>query len=127
MIKKLANVMLYVEDIDMGVDFWTNKMRFTVKEELNLMENFKGYEIAPDAESETTIVMFPRDFIEKYSPGVSLETPSLMFEVENIEAVYEEMKEKGVDVGELVEIPGMKTFNFNDGQENYFAVSEAVE
>lgn len=25
MIKKLANVMLYVEDIDMGVDFWTNK------------------------------------------------------------------------------------------------------
>ncbi len=126
MIKKLANVMLYVEDIDMGVDFWTNKMRFTVKEELNLMENFKGYEIASDAKSETTIVIFPRDFIEKYSPGVNLETPSLMFEVENIEETYEKLKEKGVDVGELVEIPGMKTFNFNDGQENYFAVSEAV-
>lgn len=37
-----------------------------------------------------------------------------MFEVENIEAVYKELKEKGVDVSELVEIPGMKTFNFND-------------
>ena len=75
--------MLYVEDIDMAVDFWTKQLDFTVKEELNLMENFKGYEIAPDAESETTIVMFPRDFVEKYSPEVSRETPSLMFEVEN--------------------------------------------
>ena len=126
MIKKLANVMLYVEDIDKAVDFWTNKMNFTLKEELELMENFKGYEVAPDMESETTIVMFPLAFIEKYSPEVSRETPSLMFEVENIEAVYEELKEKEVNVGELVEIPGMKTFNFNDGQENYFAVSEAV-
>lgn len=126
MFKKLANVMLYVEDIDMARDFWTDKMSFTVKEELTLMENFKGYEVAPDAESETTIVMFPIEFIEKYSPEVSQETPSLMFEVENIEGVYEKLKEKEVHVGELVEIPGMKTFNFNDGQENYFAVSEAV-
>lgn len=83
MIKKLANVMLYVQDIDMAVDFWTNQLGFTVKEKLDLMENYKGYEVAPDAESETTIVMFPLEFIEKYSPEVSRETPSLMFEVEN--------------------------------------------
>ena len=68
--------MLYVEDIDMAVDFWTNKLIFTVKEELGLIENSKGYEIAPYAESETTIVMFPPAFIEKYRPEVSLETPS---------------------------------------------------
>lgn len=57
---------------------------------------------------------------------MSLETPSLMFEVENIEAVYKDLKERDVYVGELVEIPAMKTFNFSDGQDNYFAVSEAV-
>ena len=51
-------------------------MSFTVKEELTLMENYKGYEIAPDAESETTIMMFPLEFIEKCRPEVSLETPS---------------------------------------------------
>ena len=50
-----------------------------------------------------------------------------MFEVKNIEETYEQLKEKGLHVGELVEIPDMKTFNFNDGQDNYFAVSEAVE
>lgn len=127
MIKKLMNVMLYVEDIDQAVDFWTNRLGFTVKNELDLMENFKGYEIAPEAGSETTLVLFPLEFIEKYSPEVSRETPSLMFEVENIEETYEKFKDKGVHVGELVEIPDMKTFNFNDGQDNYFAVSEAVE
>lgn len=68
--------MLYVEDIDMAVDFWKNKLIFTVKEELGVIENFKGYEIAPDAESETTIVVFPPALIEKYRPEVSLETPS---------------------------------------------------
>lgn|SRR5699024_500179 len=127
MIKKLMNVMLYVEDIDQAVDFWTNRLGFTVKNELDLMENFKGYEIAAEAGSETTLVLFPLEFIEKYSPEVSRETPSLMFEVENIEETYEKFKDKGVHVGELVEIPDMKTFNFNDGQDNYFAVSEAVE
>lgn len=127
MIKKLMNVMLYVEDIDQAVDFWTNRLGFTVKNELDLMENFKGYEIAAEVGSETTLVLFPLEFIEKYSPEVSRETPSLMFEVENIEETYEKFKDKGVHVGELVEIPDMKTFNFNDGQDNYFAVSEAVE
>ena len=127
MIKKLMNVMLYVEDIDQAVDFWTNRLGFTVKNELDLMENFKGYEIAAEAGSETTLVLFPLAFIEKYSPEVSRETPSLMFEVENIEETYEAFKNKGVHVGELVEIPDMKTFNFHDGQDNYFAVSEAVE
>lgn len=126
MLKKLKNVMLYVEDTNSALEFWTQKMDFTVKEELSLMENFKGYEMAPDENSETSLVIFPIAFIEKYSPEVSLETPSLMFEVENIEAVYEDLKERDVYVGELVEIPAMKTFNFFDGQDNYFAVSEAV-
>lgn len=63
--------MFYVKDVDMAMDFWKNKLIFTVKEELGLMENFKSYEIAPDLESKTTIMMFPFEFIEKYSPEVS--------------------------------------------------------
>lgn len=126
MFKKLKNVMLYVENIELARDFWVDKMNFTVVEEMDLMDNYKGIEIAAEAASETTIAIFPLEFIKQYSPEVFTGTPSLMFEVDEIEAVYEEMKEKGIDVGELVEIPGMKTFNFNDGQENYFAVSEGV-
>lgn len=91
------------------------------------LQSVMGYEIAPDESVETTMTLFSKDFIKKYSPEVSLGLPSLMFEVEEIEKLYEVCKNNGVKVGELVEIPGVKTFNFQDGQGNYFAVSEAVE
>lgn len=107
--------------------FWTEKLEFVVKEEIDLPEYFKGYVIAPDESAQTTMTLFSKDFIKKYSPEVSLGLPSLMFEVEEIEKLYEVSKNNGVKVGELVEIPGVKTFNFQDGQGNYFAVSEAVE
>jgi len=85
-----------------------------------------GYEIVPSKNVETSLTLFSKDFIKKYSPEVSLGLPSLMFEVENIEDLYEESKNRGVEVGELIEIPGTKTFNFQDGQGNYFAVGQTV-
>lgn len=127
MIKKLQSVMVYVDDVEAAKEFWTTKFDFVVKETIELPEDFKGYDLAPNDDAETSMTLFSKDFIRKYSPEVSLETPSLMFEVENIEAVYEESKNRGIEVGELVEIPGTKTFNFQDGQGNYFAVGEPVE
>ncbi|WP_166626991.1 VOC family protein [Jeotgalicoccus sp. S0W5] len=127
MFKKLQSVMVYVEDVEAAKEFWTTKFDFVVKETIELPEDFKGYDLAPNEAAETTMTLFSKAFIEKYSPEVSLGTPSLMFEVENIEALYEESKTRGVEVGELVEIPGTKTFNFQDGKGNYFAVGEPVE
>lgn len=127
MFKKLQSVMVYVDDVEAAKEFWKTKFDFVVKETIELPEDFKGYDLAPNEAAETTMTLFSKAFIEKYSPEVSLGTPSLMFEVENIEALYEESKTRGVEVGELVEIPGTKTFNFQDGQGNYFAVGEPVE
>ena len=127
MFKKLQSVMVYVDDVEAAKEFWTTKFDFVVKETIELPEDFKGYDLAPNDDAETSMTLFSKDFIRKYSPEVSLETPSLMFEVENIEALYVECKTRGVEVGELVEIPGTKTFNFQDGQGNYFAVGEPVE
>lgn len=127
MFKKLQSVMVYVDDVEAAKEFWTTKFDFVVKETIELPEDFKGYDLAPNDDAETSMTLFSKDFIRKYSPELSLETPSLMFEVENIESLYEESKNRGVEVGELVEIPGTKTFNFQDGQGNYFAVGEPVE
>ena len=127
MFKKLQSVMVYVDDVEAAKEFWTTKFDFVVKETIELPEDFKGYDFAPNDDAETSMTLFSKDFIRKYSPELSLETPSLMFEVENIESLYEKSKTRGVEVGELVEIPGTKTFNFQDGQGNYFAVGEPVE
>lgn len=81
MFKKLQSVMVYVEDVEAAKEFWTTKFDFVVKETIELPEDFKGYDLAPNDYAETSMTLFSKDFIRKYSPEVSLETPSLMFEV----------------------------------------------
>ncbi|RAK44420.1 glyoxalase/bleomycin resistance/extradiol dioxygenase family protein [Macrococcus epidermidis] len=121
---KLQSVMLYVKDQAQAVKFWTEVMQFEIINESVLIEEYKSYEIGATKESETTIVLFDRAFIEKYSPGVTLDPPSLMFEVDDLEALYKRMKSMDVTVGELVEMPTGKVFNFSDFEGNYFAVTQ---
>lgn len=124
MIQSLGQVMLYVDDFKQSIHFWTDIMGFKVKAQEKLPEGYEWIEVAPDETSETTIVIFDKAFIKKYSPDVNLGTPSLMFKTEDIEGLYTDFKEKGVQVGEMVEQPSGSVFNFSDDEGNYFAVSE---
>lgn len=94
MIEKLHQVMLYVDDQEKAVEFWKDVMNFVVKSEDELPEGFKSVEIAPSEEAETSFVLFDKAFIEKYSPEVSLETPSLMFKASNFDELYKSLKEQ---------------------------------
>lgn len=58
------------------------------------------------------------------SPGLNLGTPSLMFYTDNAERLRDDLKSKGIKVGEIMELPTGKVFNFADDEENYFAVTE---
>jgi len=80
-------------------------------------------EIAPPG-ADTTIVLQNKAFVAKMHPELNLSTPSLMFYTDNAEQLYNDLKGKNVKVGDLVEIPGGKVFNFADEEENYFAVME---
>lgn len=123
MIKSLNQVMLYVQNQEQSVSFWTKDLGFVVKSKEELRENYKSIEVAPNLRSETSIVIFDKAFIEKYSPQVSLQTPSLMFRADNIHDLYDQLKMKGITVGEKVEISTGTVFNFADDEGNYFAVS----
>ncbi|GGB06763.1 VOC family protein [Macrococcus hajekii] len=126
MIASLHQVMLYVDNQQEVVKFWTEQVGFEKLAENELPEGYQSVEIAPHAESETSLVIFDKAFIKKYSPMVSLETPSLMFNVNNADDLYQSFKEKGITVGELTAMPNMKVFNFCDPDENYFAVMEQL-
>lgn len=58
------------------------------------------------------------------NPEMNLGTPSLMFFSDNFDQLNRELKDKNVTVGDIVEIPGGRVFNFADGENNYFAVME---
>ncbi|OCT13629.1 glyoxalase [Paenibacillus pectinilyticus] len=123
MITKLGQVMLYVNDQDASLSFWTEKAGFTlVSEEKN--EHMRWIEIAPTKEAQTSIVLHNKDFIAKMEPSLNLGTPSLLFFSDDLDRLYQDFKNKGITVGELVTMPTGRVFNFADNEGNYFAILE---
>lgn len=122
--EKLDQVMLYVDNQAKSVEFWTDILGFVVVSEEEMAEGFKAVEVAPNESVETSISIIEKEFMEKYSPEVSVTTPSLMFKEKDLDALYERLKEKGLTGHEIIEMSGTRVFNFQDGQGNYFAVSD---
>ena len=123
MISKVGQVMLYVNNQDEAAEFWTKKLGFTVVAD-EKTEGMRWIEIAPSANAETSIILHDRDTVAKLSPGVNLDTPSLMFFTEDAEKLHKEFASKNITVGEIVEMASNKVFNFADNEDNYFAVME---
>ncbi|RLL41142.1 VOC family protein [Oceanobacillus piezotolerans] len=123
MINKVGQIMLYVNNQDEAVKFWTEKVGFSVIAEEN-GQGMRWIEIAPTKNSETSIILHNKEFVAKMSPELNLGTPSLMFFSDKLEQLYSELKMKNVTVGEMVEMPTGRVFNFADSEDNYFAVME---
>ena len=124
MINILGQVMVYVYNQDEAVKFWTEKVGFTVISEEDNGEGIRWIEVAPQKDSETTIVLHNKEVIEKMTSAINLGTPSLLFFTEDIKKLYKKLTNNNVTVGEIIDMPTGKTFNFADSEGNYFAVIE---
>lgn len=123
MISKVGQVMLYVNDQDNAVNFWSKKLGFSVIADVN-SHGIRWIEVAPPEGAETSIVLHDKETVAKMSPGVNLGTPSLMFFTENAGKLHKEFTDKNITVGDIVEMPSGRVFNFADDEDNYFAVME---
>ncbi|KIL74923.1 VOC family protein [Bacillus badius] len=124
MIHKVGQIMLYVNDQDDAVKFWTEKAGFSVISEEDNGQGMRWIEVAPTKESETSIILHNKEFVANMSPGLNLGTPSLMFFSENLDQLHHDLSNKDIIVGEIVNMPAGRVFNFADSEENYFAVME---
>jgi lactoylglutathione lyase len=124
MFSKVGQIMLYVNNQDEAVKFWTEKLDFTVIAEENNNQGLRWIEIAPKKGAETSLILHNKEFVSKMSPGLNLDTPSLMFFTENLEQLHSDLLNKKITVGEIVNMPSGRVFNFADNEENYFAVME---
>jgi lactoylglutathione lyase len=124
MFSRVGQIMLYVNNQGEAVEFWTEKFGFSVINEGNIVEGVRWIEIAPKEGVETTIILHNKEFIAKMSPDLNLGTPSLMFFTENLEQLHGELSNKNIKVGEIIQMPTGRVFNFADNEENYFAVME---
>ncbi|MCG3086854.1 VOC family protein [Sporosarcina cyprini] len=123
MIRKLGQVMLYVNDQEKAMQFWTEKVGFHVLAD-ETAGPMRWIEIAPAQDSETSLVLHDKEAVARMSPGLHLGTPSLLFYSDRFEQLRSQLLEHQVTVGEIMEMPSGRTFNFADEEENYFAVME---
>jgi lactoylglutathione lyase len=124
MISKVGQVMLYVNNQDESLKFWTEKAGFSKVAEEDNGQGFRFIEIAPTTDAGTSIVLHNKEFIAKMQPELNLNTPSLLFFSENLDQLYKDFTDKNIKVGELVTMPTGRVFNFADNEGNYFAVLE---
>lgn len=124
MISKIGQIMLYLNNQDVAIKFWTEKVGFVVKKEEDNGQGMRWIEIAPSLDSDTSIVLHNKDFVAKMSPELNLGTPSILFYSDNIEELRSDLLNKNIIVGEIVSMPSGRVFNFADDEENYFAVME---
>ena len=126
LISKLGQVMLYVDDQDKAVEFWTEKAGFSVLADRGKDEGMRWIEIASSKDADTTIVLHDKAIVVKMSPELNLDTPSLMFYTNDLDKLYADFNEKGVTTGDIVDMDFGRVFNFADDEDHYFAVMEKV-
>lgn len=127
MINKVGQIMLYVNNQGEALKFWTEKVGFSLVSEEDNGQGLRWIEISPTKESETSIVLHNKELIAKMQPELNLNTPSLLFFSENIDKLYKDFLDKNITVGDIVNMPTGRVFNFADNEGNYFAILEKSE
>ncbi len=104
--------------------FLGRKIRFVVVSEEVVNGEIQWIEIAPTKGVETTFVLQNKKKVAEMNPEMNLGTPSILLFGNNVAELYEEYKDKGITVGDLVDLPMGRVFNFSDNEGNYFAICE---
>ena len=120
MIKTIGEIMLYVNDIEKSMKFWKENLKFKKIEKTS----FGTYKIAPNENDDVYFVLQDKNKIAKMNPNFIMNNPSILMQAEHLEEIYDKLLKNGVNVNPITMMGNMKTFNFSDEEENYFAIRE---
>ena len=121
MINQLT-IMLYVKDVEETAKFWERYLDFNRQQEIEVGPSTS---IILSNDKNFAIQLFDVEFIKQVSPEISLETPSLMLHVDDLEAVHKKLKTGNTFVNDIASHGGNLSFNFADNEGRYFACSQA--
>jgi predicted enzyme related to lactoylglutathione lyase len=124
MINKIGKITLYVNNQEEAKKFWTEKLDFVVKLEQPMGSNMKWLEVAPSESEFTTFILYDKNLMMAQNPATNVGHPSILLSTTDIDNTYNKMKERGVEVGELMNMPYGKMFNFKDQDGNEFMLRE---
>lgn len=114
MLVKSTRVMLYVADVNVISDFFVTTLNAEIVEKNTLPESYLNINLKVGDQLE--LGLFPKAFIEKYSPEVLGPVPSLMFFTDQFDEMYDKLGEGREKMNE--------TFNFADPEGNYYVMAK---
>lgn len=123
MINKIGKITIYVKDQAEAKKFWTEKMEF-VCTELPMGPNMVWMEVKPSNDEFTSFVIYNKEMMISQNPKANVEHPSIMLSTIDIESAYNKMKEKGVEVGDIMKMPYGQMVSFKDQDGNSYLLRE---
>jgi uncharacterized glyoxalase superfamily protein PhnB len=115
---KLELVPVPVTDVDKAIDFYVNKVGFTLDHDHRVSESVRFVQLTPEGSACSIVI---GEGITEMKPGSQ---QGLQVVVDNTQAAYDELKEKGVEVSDVQEMPwGIFTF-FSDPDGNGWSVQQ---
>lgn len=104
MIKTIGGTIIYVSNQSRAVEFYTQKLGFEVKSNIQFGDNIKWIEVAPKESNSTLSLVEPNrellktdEEINRAKMKIGTDT-DVWFYAHDIESTYEELKGKGVNL-----------------------------
>ena len=98
MFKKISTVSLYVEDQQRAKKFYTETLGFELRTDAELYPgaDTRWIAVAPPG-AETELILYEMDHHWEHYKGVIGKSQSITLQVTDIQAVYDDLKAKGVE------------------------------
>ena len=118
---EVGYVVLYVTDAEACLEFWTLKVGMVEKGrksagDFSIVQ--VGFKNQP-----FSFELVPLALMADNPHGLDLATPSIAFNVENLEAAREKLVSAGVQATEVGNPTGIESFAFSDNEGRWFAVT----
>ncbi len=122
MISNISKITVYVDNQDESVKFWTEKCDFELKANNEMGPGMRWIEVGPK-NSDVTFVIYSKEAMKQQNPNTSVEHPSIILNAPNISETHSTLKENGVKVEDIMNMPYADMFIFLDNEENRYIVS----
>lgn len=122
---RLGYVVLYVENAEESVEFWTTQIGMTVRGSIELGE-FSIKSVA-HGQADVALQLVPLSMMKDNPDDLDLASPSICFYVNNLDSERQRLIANGVNVSEIMQHSGQFTFGFSDNEGRWFAVMQNKE
>jgi catechol 2,3-dioxygenase-like lactoylglutathione lyase family enzyme len=119
---KVGYVVLYVNDAETCRTFWLEKIGMVEKRRVEVGGSAivqVGFVDQPFA-----FELVPLESMKDNPDGLDLATPSIAFQVDDLEATRAVLVGRGVQATSVAEHQGTRSFAFSDPEQRWFAVTQ---